>query len=177
MNIDALYRELLSKKQAYIGTRGIYVLFKNNEVVYVGQSYRVEERIHKHSPEKDFDSFSVMEINNGDLSDFEADLIMKFKPKYNLVVPTNSKYGNMSTLKLRYNKNATALKKAIKLNGVEEIHLGYYSLMELDEIFGYEENKSFQNKEVENKYLNINESPSFTAEDFELIKAALRGNL
>lgn len=62
---------------------GVYFLIKNEEVVYVGQSVEFLRRIHEHYGKVDFDSFSFIECNMGDLRAEETKYILKYLPKYN----------------------------------------------------------------------------------------------
>ena len=63
---------------------GVYFLFKEDEVVYVGQSINVAARIATHSTEKDFDSFSVVACLQSQLNFLEALYIRLLEPKLNI---------------------------------------------------------------------------------------------
>lgn len=60
---------------------GIYFLFKNNRMVYIGQSINVQKRISSHT--KDFDAFRVIPCAVPDLLKYEKRLINYFKPELN----------------------------------------------------------------------------------------------
>jgi hypothetical protein len=62
---------------------GIYFLIKNDEIVYVGQSVNIHNRIATHENVKDFDRFTYVECEQRDLSRIEAMYIDMYKPKYN----------------------------------------------------------------------------------------------
>jgi hypothetical protein len=68
---------------------GIYFLFKNNIITYIGISQCIYNRLFDgrtpHFGEKDFDSFSFINLNlcNRDLEFYEYELISLFKPKDN----------------------------------------------------------------------------------------------
>lgn len=66
-------------------TIGVYVLLQDSEVVYVGQSIDVSQRIRRHVKEgkKIFDEVRVIEYEKQDLLQRESELISLFKPKYN----------------------------------------------------------------------------------------------
>ena len=69
---------------------GIYFLFKDDIITYIGISQNINERIfgsRGHYLEKDFDSFSYIEINkcNRDLEKIEYSLISFFHPKDNCI--------------------------------------------------------------------------------------------
>ena len=61
---------------------GVYLLMKDNEVVYVGQTKSGLLRIMQHQ-NKDFNKYSFIETNLEDLDYFEDLYIMKYQPKYN----------------------------------------------------------------------------------------------
>jgi hypothetical protein len=70
--------------------RGIYFLYFNDKVVYIGQSYEnVMQRICDHFRDegKIFDSFSFKkyDVSSEELLKIEASLIKKIKPKYNII--------------------------------------------------------------------------------------------
>lgn len=67
----------------------IYFLFKNDEVVYVGQSKLGLSRLYEHCMNKDFDAYSYVPVDNeGDLNYIEAMYIHLFKPIYNKNIPS-----------------------------------------------------------------------------------------
>ena len=71
--------------------KGIYRLYLNDEIVYIGKSdVNVMKRICDHYFEKTklFDSFtftSCNDLNNSELSELESKLIKKYNPKYNIL--------------------------------------------------------------------------------------------
>lgn len=63
---------------------GIYKLYKNNEIVYVGKSKNIKTRIVHHLKEKDIDEFDFTLMNNpSDKNLYELYYIDKYKPLYN----------------------------------------------------------------------------------------------
>jgi len=69
---------------------GIYVLMHEREIVYVGQSVNCHTRIgsHLNDPLKVFDSYFIIECPESRLDEMEAKYIVKFRPKFNLFIPT-----------------------------------------------------------------------------------------
>ena len=63
----------------------IYVLFKQSEIVYVGQSINPYSRIGQHTKDKDFDHFRVMPCLKKRMAYWEDYLIYKYQPKYNVL--------------------------------------------------------------------------------------------
>lgn len=65
-------------------TVGVYLLKKDAEVVYVGQSRDIERRLTQHRRNKvDFDSFEVVETHIGALKRTEQEYILKYRPPLN----------------------------------------------------------------------------------------------
>lgn len=64
---------------------GIYLLKKNDKVVYVGQSINIEQRIKQHKKsEKKFDDYMSIECDKNLLNETEESYILLFNPKYNI---------------------------------------------------------------------------------------------
>jgi len=59
------------------------MLYKGNEVVYVGQSTSIESRITTHRREKDFDSYKYVLCSESLLDETENAFILMFQPKLN----------------------------------------------------------------------------------------------
>ena len=66
-------------------TCGIYFLWQRSEIVYVGQSKHVTQRIYQHIQDgiKRFDGFSFIRVKASKLSTFERYYIEKLLPRYN----------------------------------------------------------------------------------------------
>ena len=73
---------------------GVYELFLDGELVYVGQSTELPNRIltHLKSGGVNFDSFDVTFCNEDELNDIEATYIIERQPKKNKSVPPNAVY-------------------------------------------------------------------------------------
>jgi len=72
-----------------INESGIYFLCKNKEIVYIGKSLNITQRIgiHLFENEKDFDEVFYILYKKNTLDIIEFSLIRHFQPKYNLTVP------------------------------------------------------------------------------------------
>lgn len=62
---------------------GIYFLFLRNEIVYIGQSYNIAQRIEQHCPHMLFDEWSWVQVPRAELNEAERTLIKRHKPIYN----------------------------------------------------------------------------------------------
>ena len=63
---------------------GIYRLYKNDEIVYIGKSVDIKVRMITHRKEKDVDYFDFTILNNeSDKNIYELYYIDKYKPLYN----------------------------------------------------------------------------------------------
>lgn len=70
---------------------GIYFLFREDEIVYVGKSLWTMARVfvHQRDKDKDFDSFTILPFLVEQLDDKELEYICKFQPVYNKSLPPN----------------------------------------------------------------------------------------
>ena len=69
----------------------VYILLKNNEVVYVGQTSVGLSRPYSHN-DKDFDSIGIFYCDKDKLDLVEDNFIKKYAPKYNKQVNYNCNY-------------------------------------------------------------------------------------
>ena len=116
--------------------RGIYFLKQGDNIVYIGQSVNIHNRVKQHAIEntKVFDSFSYKIVDeNLSLDDIEVEEIVKYRPKYNLTLPSNNKYTNISYVRDMFGKSICDIiepvfnvikigkKKYIDIDEVEEV--------------------------------------------------------
>lgn len=74
-------------KASYFNSPCIYMLYKSDRIVYVGQTECLARRIAEHlQTEKDFDSFTVHSFIEDQYIRLKKEeiLIRKYKPKYNI---------------------------------------------------------------------------------------------
>lgn len=66
-------------------TCGVYFLIDGEEIVYVGKSTACESRVNVHikDPNKKFDRYKIIPLDEPLISEAEALYILKFTPKYN----------------------------------------------------------------------------------------------
>jgi hypothetical protein len=62
---------------------GVYFLYKNDTVVYVGQSKNIEMRIYQHERTKDFDRYNYVLCNENLLKETEEAFILRYQPVLN----------------------------------------------------------------------------------------------
>lgn len=75
---------------------GVYLLMRDNEVVYVGQSKCVAKRVPSHFQDKQFDRVFYKPVSQSDLIDEERKWIEEFMPVYNR---------DMATTRARFSTN------------------------------------------------------------------------
>lgn len=76
----------LKKIKVSTNTRGVYFLYDQKELVYIGQSKHMIHRIYDHINQKtkQFDSYKLINVSKKDnLTMIEDFYIRKHKPKYN----------------------------------------------------------------------------------------------
>lgn len=81
------YVDKLSKNKISVESLNsfcVYTLWDNDEIVYVGQSTQLGQRIMAHTKDKLFDSYSFIDCKSVDEMDsIESALIIQLQPKYN----------------------------------------------------------------------------------------------
>ena len=80
-----IYEKSTIKKDMDRVISGVYLLWNNNEIVYIGESYDIMNRLSHHKcSNKKWNSYSYRECETGlDRIIIEAILISQHKPKYN----------------------------------------------------------------------------------------------
>ena len=94
--------------------RGIYFLFYDDELVYIGQSENVHKRVPCHIVDKKFNNWNYIEYPEEDLDELEAEYILKYQPKYNQSIPKNNTWLSSGLIKIRFGIGKRELKKLIK---------------------------------------------------------------
>lgn len=124
----------------------IYFLRKNGEVVYVGSSafglYRALAHACINVP-KDFDEVELIDCDIEHLQELEAELILRYKPMYNLSMPSSNNV-TLRWFRKNYCKGQVTelglldLKKLVKQAGLKPNGSfngeTYYDLMELSDL-------------------------------------------
>lgn len=114
------HQVLMLDKKEYSSSPGIYFLFRNEEVVYVGQSLDIPSRLYVHfrSQTQGFTSYSVIPCEEAHLNDLEAFYILKFCPIGNKSVPQNSLYKQIFQIRRDYGLELPPIKRLIKENNI-----------------------------------------------------------
>ena len=140
MNLEIYSDEIIANRtQLTSQITGIYFLYRNEEIVYIGQSRNLHRRIIQHCYGKEFDSYSYIQCDESELNDLEFEFIAKHKPMYNSLdglKSTHYKTLNYFKVRLDYEK-FKELKKFIKRNKIFPSIFSYYDIRILKE-FGYQ---------------------------------------
>lgn len=95
-DFEQLYNERIPNKNHMV-----YFLFKDEKIIYIGKTTNGFTRVYDHT-DKDFDSFSYFMCPASKVNEYEAEYIMKYKPKHNKVIPPNSYFMSFNKLKREY---------------------------------------------------------------------------
>jgi len=99
-------KQILSKKKQKPKVGGVYFLIYEDEIIYIGKTKNIYERIYHHKIQ--FDFFTIIKCEELNLNELERQYIMKFEPKYNKHYLS---YFQIERAKLRSRMN-----KELKLN-------------------------------------------------------------
>lgn len=116
-------------------TSGIYFLFQDDELVYVGQAACRDIRLLTHISEglKKFNRFAWIPCEPENLEYLEAQYILKFLPKYNKTLPHTLGYLFPETLKRHFGISMRCIRKVIEKHQPQNIR-GRYQIDEIREL-------------------------------------------
>lgn len=102
--------EILSRctiKQKSTPISGIYLLIKRNQIIYIGQTVNIDDRIRSHCGEYgiDFDYYLLFTCERNELRKYECLFIERFFPRLNNDTSTMSKKIKIVTARLRLKEN------------------------------------------------------------------------
>lgn len=111
--------------------RGVYLLWSRGIVVYVGQSENILQRVGVHlaNPKKEFDGYCYAVIEQGNLNQIEADLIVRYQTRLNNSLPINQKYVTANQLKKQMGFSGWDLRRMLKK--LTPVWKEYYLLSDL----------------------------------------------
>jgi len=77
--------QIIEKSISYDSIKkiGIYFLIKDKQIIYIGQSINIHNRLSHHSSRKQFDAISIIECNPDNLDELESLYIHAIKPCLN----------------------------------------------------------------------------------------------
>jgi hypothetical protein len=119
--------------QKFRRVSGIYFLIRDSEIVYVGKSANVLDRLSKHI-EKGFDSFSIVECSWKDMRMLEPHFIYKFSPPLNVTPPTNRIYQSFNQITAKYCVTAPTLRRWMRFKGIEVHRSNLYRSSDFNDI-------------------------------------------
>lgn len=101
---------------------GLYFLIKDNEIVYVGQSSAVAQRVAAHRGVMDHDSYTFLPCEGAEANDLEAAYIIALQPRYNTAVPSNSQWKSAHAVRSYFNfVSIHHVQKAARAHDVETV--------------------------------------------------------
>lgn len=109
-----------SKPQRFM----IYVLLRDDEPVYVGQTSNLEARIAQHAKNKGFNRYWCTEVQEREMSLLEARYIVALNPRMNMTMPSQVEFVTEATA--RSTIGGVKLRRAVKMGVMTGIglHLG-----------------------------------------------------
>lgn len=96
---------------------GVYLLYLDCKVVYVGKSLNVIDRIRFcHTHDKSFNQWSYIPISYTDAGNLEAELVIKYQPVLNQRLPKNNRFLSKDWFRQQaWGKQKEAIFKAISI--------------------------------------------------------------
>lgn len=85
-NYTSVPKEAIPESEDNFPRCGVYFLMHDDEVVYVGQSVSIDNRIKQHRKDKTFDYAKAVKVDSKKLLFVESNFINTMKPKYNKTV-------------------------------------------------------------------------------------------
>lgn len=115
---------------------GVYFLFLNEELVYIGSSKHIMYRLQTHLRNKEFDCFTYIETKPEDRLPLEEAYIDKFEPRLNknlILFGYRSENWIRGRLKILGRRDLTNnLKKILKQYSILRNKHGHYSVSEFN---------------------------------------------
>ena len=91
---------IISQSIKYKNYTGVYFLIRSKEIVYIGSSFKINERLMtQYGGKIKFDTCSFVEVKTDKvlrLRAVEAEYILKYKPLHNKNIPGNEKFININ---------------------------------------------------------------------------------
>lgn len=97
----------------------VYFLFRDGEIIYVGSTKNLYMRLGQHEKSKNFDAYSVLDVDIADLENTEAFYVLSLSPQMNSVVPKNTMF--ISYGKAKKLVSYMAIRRSIKSGVIKPI--------------------------------------------------------
>lgn len=111
----------------------VYFLIKDEEIVYVGQTWNVYARIGAHIKSKEFDSVFMIDVHPSEMSNIEAAYILKFNPVCNKILPASDFITEKRARGIYGTRAITSLLSERRITRYS-IHAGnFFSIVELED--------------------------------------------
>lgn len=109
---------------------GVYLLILAGEVVYVGKSTSIDQRVWTHRANGVvFDSFACEECKPEELAERETDMIVAYEPPYNETFPGNSKWITFKQLDACTQIGKKRLRQRLGAAGIEGLSCGKWLIV------------------------------------------------
>lgn len=115
----------------------IYFLIKNDQIVYVGQCGNGLARISDHlcDDSKEFDCYTTIQCDKEEISELEAEYIVKFNPELNKMLPQNKKYKLLSRIMEELFIDCDLFNEVISRFKPEPVFKNYYDINTIESLF------------------------------------------
>ncbi len=114
----------------------IYSLFKNDRIIYIGQTISLDTRIICHEKDKDFDLVKFFRVPRKEANEWEAEMILRHNPIYNCTIPKNTRICTLNHFIYKYaNAQIRKVKIFVSENNIKDIR-GYYFISDLMPFLG-----------------------------------------
>lgn len=127
------HNDLVNIKEPVLAKSIIYFLFYDDEVVYISSTSKGKDfGVAQHLKDKEFDSFSFIEVNEADIQKLLVEYIVKYSPKYNsYLLPHNNTFKSKEELKKLFSLGATELNRLVRKYNIDLCYQRYYRLDEI----------------------------------------------
>lgn len=79
----------------------VYFLINGSEIIYVGQTFSLKNRLYAHSTLKSFTHVCFIDVERSELNNVEASYIVKLNPTDNRTAPSNDLYASTMSIRTR----------------------------------------------------------------------------
>ncbi len=110
----------ISHEEDWGFTGKIYFLTKGDDVIYVGQSSNLKNRLGGHR-DKDYDGISFISVPEHAMNDVEAHYIVKFNPELNNALPSSNLYVSKGNVR----SQMIAIIDELVSGAIDEIEISY----------------------------------------------------